>query len=87
MKIETQHKRRVVMKKFFAAAAIALMLTGSMTAYAGNPSPEPETTTEPGTPTKDSPKTADFNIVFVEGLGIVLLGAAGTAYVLSRKRA
>lgn len=75
------------MKKFFAAAAIALMLTGSMTAYAGNPSPEPETNTETGKPEEPSPKTADFNIVFVEGLGIVLLGAAGTAYVLSRKRA
>lgn len=74
------------MKKTFAAVTVALMLAGSTMAFAANPSPEATEVTEPPKGDNVSPKTADFNIVFVEGLGVVLLGAAGATYALSRKR-
>jgi len=32
-----------------------------------------------------SPKTSDFNIVYVEGLGLILVGAAAAAGVASRR--
>ena len=73
------------MKKFLAGLALSLMLLGSTAAYAdSNPSPEETPTTEVS---KKSPKTDDFNIVFVEGAGIVLLVAAGGAYMKFRKHA
>ena len=73
------------MKRLFAAIALSMMLLGAGTAFADeNPSPEPETTTE----TEEvSPKTSDFNIVYVEGAGIILAGVAVVAAIRSRKHA
>ncbi len=73
------------MKKLIAGLALSLVLLGSTAAYADvNPSPTETPTTEES---KKSPKTDDFNIAYIEGLGIVLLIAAGGAFVKFKKHA
>ena len=73
------------MKRLFAAIALSMMLLGAGTAFADtNPSPEAETTKEIE---EASPKTSDFNIVYVEGAGVILAGIAAAAAIRSRKHA
>lgn len=70
------------MKKTLAAIALGMMLLGAGTAYA-NPSP---TGNKTNVPAKDvSPKTADFNIIFVEGAGVILASVAAAAALRSRR--
>ncbi len=78
-------RKDLAMKKWIAGLALSMMLLGSTVAFAEqNPSPEGTPTTEV---TRKSPKTDDFNIAYVEGLGIVLLLGAGGAFVKYRKHA
>ena len=74
------------MRKVFAGAALALMLTAASvsSAEARDPfySPEGQTIPTPETPPEGSPKTADINILFVEGIG----AAAAVLAVVSRKK-
>ncbi len=72
------------MKKLFACAALSLMLVfGAATVSAA---PSPTTTPVPGHE-DPSPKTADTNIIYIEGLGAVLLAAAAFAGVRAKKYA
>ena len=72
------------MRKTFAAIALGMMLLGAGTAFADtNPSPHGNPVEEPEKPV--SPKTSDFNIIYVEGLGLVLLGTAAAAGLYSRR--
>ena len=74
------------MRKVFAGAALALMLTAASvsSAEAKNPlySPEGQSIPTPETPPEGSPKTADINILFVEGVG----AAAAVVALVSRKK-
>ena len=72
------------MKKTFAAIALGMMLLAAGPAFAKtNPSPEKPPVEEPKKP--GSPKTSDFNIIYVEGLGILLAGTAAAAGLYSRR--
>ena len=74
------------MKKTFAAIVLGMMLLGAGTAFADpDPyySPKGHPVEEPEKPV--SPKTSDFNIIYVEGLGLVLLGTAAAAGLYSRR--
>ena len=72
------------MRKTFAAIALGLMLLGAGAAYA-DPNPSPNGETE-HVPKKDtSPKTSDFNIIYVEGAGVILAGVAAAAALRSRR--
>lgn len=72
------------MRKTFAAIALGMMLLGAGAAYADqNPSP---TANKKNVPAKEvSPKTADFNIIYVEGAGVILAGVAAAAALRSRR--
>ena len=74
------------MKKVFAGAALCVMLAAAAvgSAEARDPfySPEGQSIPTPETPPEGSPKTADINILFVEGVG----AAAAVVALVSRKR-
>ena len=70
------------MRKTLAAIALGMMLLGAGAVYA-NPSPNGETE---HVPKKNiSPKTSDFNIIYVEGAGVILAGVAAAAALRSRR--
>ena len=70
------------MKKTFAAIMLGMMLLGAGAAFA-NPSPNGKPDDNPKK--EVSPKTSDFNIIYVEGMGVILAGTAAAAAVYSRK--
>ncbi len=64
------------MRKLLACAILSAALMTGAAAVSAAPSPT-------GTPTRDdevpSPKTSDFNIFFIGGLGVLLAGTAAVA--------
>lgn len=72
------------MRKTFAAITLGMMLLGATAAYANpvySPSGTPTNVPEKGI----SPKTADFNVIYVEGAGVILAGVAAAAALRSRR--
>ena len=74
------------MKKFFAAAALAVMLM-SVGASADVVSPKTSEVPPPPETKVPSPKTSDFNIVLVEVLGAAFAATAVVTGVRARKDA